>query len=190
MATKLEVCNRAAQKLGAKRITSLDEDSKVARALSVVSEPVKLALLRDHVWSCAVKRVALAADGTAPEWGRANSFTLPSDFVRLAEDYPEDNLNTKDWVIEGNKILTNDSAPLYVRYVYDITDISQMDPLLREAWACGMSYETCEEITQSNTKKQLLENDLDNVITKAKKANAIERVAQQPPPDPWLTARV
>ena len=190
MATKLDVVNRALQKLGAKRVTSLTEDSKNARAVLTASEPVKLALLRDHVWSCAVKRASLAADATAPDWGRANCFTLPADFVRLAESYPEDNTNVNDWTIEGKKIYTDDSAPLYIRYVYDVTDITQLDFLFVELWASALAYELCEEITQSNTKKQLLEAEVEEILRKAKKANAIERVAQRPPEDPWVTARL
>jgi hypothetical protein len=190
MASKVDICNRALQKLGAKSIISLTEDSRNARACNTAFEPVKLAELRAHPWNFAIKRAELAADATAPEWGRANSFTLPSDFVGMAPDYPEDNANDKDWQLEGKKILTNDSAPIYIRYKYNVTDPNEMDSLFREALACRLAAELAEALTQSNVKKSDLKADYKDVISEAKKQNAIENIGEDGPEDEWITARV
>ncbi len=189
MASEVQICNRALQKLGAKRITSLTEDSTNARACNVAYESVRDALLRSYVWSCATKRAELAADSEAPDWGRANAFQLPSDYIRLADPYPEDNHNNHDWVIEGKKIYTDDSAPIYVRYVYRVTDPNEMDALFQEALSAKLAYEICEEITQSNSKKESLGGDFDKSIKEAKRVGAIEKVASQPPEDSWVTVR-
>jgi hypothetical protein len=190
MASNVEICNRALQKIGAKRITSLtDDDSKNARACNVAFESCKLAELREHPWSFAVARAELAADSEEPDWGRANSFTLPADFVRLLPPYEEDNTNDLDWQIEGRKILTDDSAPLYIRYIKDVTDPNEMDALFREALACRIALEICEELTQSTQKLQNIDQLYKDCIRKAKRTNAIEAPAQQPPEDPWVTVR-
>lgn len=188
MASKVEMSNRALQLLGAKRIASLTEDSRNARACSAAFEPVKLAELRKHPWSCATKRAQLAA-GTAPAFGKTNSFPFPSDCLRILPPDPDLNYNDLDWQVEGRNILTNDSAPLNLRYIYNVTDPNEMDALLRESISAKLAYELCEEITQSNSKKAEAKAAYDDAIAEAKKANAFERISQKPPEDDWITSR-
>jgi hypothetical protein len=185
-----DICNRALTKLGVKRITSMSEDSKNARACTAVYDSCRQALLRDHDWSCAITRSSLAADSDAPIFGRAASFSLPSDFIRLSPVYPEDNNNDADWEIEGRKIYTDESAPISIRYIFDLTDVRDMDHLFREALAAYMAVELCQELLQSTSKKIDLKADMDFVLKQAKRANAIEkRVPQQAPEDSWITSR-
>lgn len=189
MATNVEIANRALQKLGAQRITSLSDNSRNARAVNAAFNIVRQEELRRHTWNFAVEREQLAADATAPAFGKATYFTLPSGCLRLLAPDPELNLNDLDWQIEGRKIATNDTAPLDVRYIDDITDPQQMDALFREAFASKLAMELCEEITQSNTKKDKATEDYDWAIAEAKRTNAIERTALDPPDDVWVTTR-
>lgn len=189
MASAVEICNRALQKLGAKRITSLTQDSSNARACNVAYESVLKSELRAHTWNFAIKRAEIAADATSPTWGKAKSFQLPSDFLFLAHDYPEDNLNSKDWQIEGRKILTDDAAPIYIRYIYLVTDPNEMDSLFIEAFATQLALQLCEEITQSNSKKDAIFTEYKDIIKTARKANAIEQISAEPPEDTWITVR-
>jgi hypothetical protein len=189
MASKVEIANRALQLLGAKRIVSLSEDSRNARAINAAFEPVKLAELRKHPWCFATKRVQLPASATAPAFTRANSFPLPSDFIRLLSQDPEVNFNDLDWIIEGRNIITNDGAPLDVRYIYDVTDPNEMDVLFRETLSAKLAEQLCEEITQSNTKMATASAVYKESIAEARKANAIEKIAEKPPEDEWVTVR-
>lgn len=185
----VEICNRALQKLGAKRITSLTQDTPNARACNVAYEVLKKAELRSHPWNFAIKRAELAADATDPSWGRSKAFTLPEDFLRLLDDYPEDLSNSKDWQIEGKKIITDDSAPLYIRYIYDVTDPNEFDALFCEALSSRIAMEICEELTQSNSKIATMEGMYIKTIREARRINAIENVAAKPPEDEWVTVR-
>jgi hypothetical protein len=189
MASSVDICNRALQKLGAKRITSLSEASTNARSCNACYETIRDAELRKHPWNFAIKIVALAADSSAPAWGRANAFQLPADFIRLMNDYPEDNLNNKDWVVQGGKIYTDDSAPLYVRYISRIEDTTLFDALFIESLASKMAFEMAEELTQSNTKKEAARADYNEAIKDARRANAFDNVSAEPPEDNWITAR-
>lgn len=189
MASEVEICNRALQRLGAKRITSLTEDSVNARACNLAYELLRDAELRKHPWNFAIERAALAADATEPEWGRSNAFQLPSDFVRLLPPYPEDNVNDRDWQIEGQKIYTDEGDPLYIRYIKQVTDPNQMDPLFREALSASIAYELCEELTQSNSKKADAKAGYKDIIGEAKKANAIDNIPTDPPLDTWISGR-
>ncbi len=191
MATSdVAICNIALQKLGAARITSLAEDSVEARECNACYEQQRDAELRKHPWNFAIARVSLPADATAPAFGPANSFTLPSDFLRLLPVDPEEVINDEDWRIEGKKILTNDSAPLQVRYIYRVTDPNEFDSLFVEALASKIAFQICEKITQSNQKKAAAAEDYKMAIAAARRINAFENVAQEPPPDPWDTARL
>lgn len=189
MASEVSISNSALQHLGSGRIVSLDEDSKLARECKKAYEPARDSELRAHPWNFAVARVRLAANSTPPEFGPANSFTLPTDFIRLLHRDNGRNRNDHDWQIEGRKILTNDSAPLDVRYVRQVVDVNTMDPLFREALALRMAIKMCEAITQSNTKKDALKDDYIGIITQAKLVNAIENTASEPPEDTWISER-
>ena len=189
MADVVQICNRAMQRLGAKRITSLTQDTPNARSCNFAYEPIRDAELRSHTWSSAVKRAQLAEDSTAPIFGKTARFALPSDFIRLLPLDPEQNENTIDYQIESGFIYTNYSAPLNIRYIYRLTDVNTMDSLMREALSMRLAMKLCEEVTQSNTKKDLISLDYKNLIREARKVNAIERIAQEPPTDTWVTVR-
>lgn len=189
MASSIEICNSALQKLGASRIVSLTQDSKNARACNTCYEHQRDAELRAHQWNFSIERATLAADSPVPDWGPTNSFTLPSDFLRLADPDAFDSIIENDWQIEGRKIFTNDSAPLYLRYVKKVTDVQVMDSSFKEALACRMAIHMCEELTQSNTKKAGLRDDYRYAIAEARKINSFENVAKVPPQDDWINVR-
>lgn len=188
-ATVVGICNRALQKLGASRVEALTEDSKNARACNACYEPLRDSLLRTYRFKFSILRATLAADAVAPTWGRSNSFQLPTDFLAIAPRYEEDNASRSDWEFEGQKILTNDDAPLYLRYVTQISDPTVMDALFRELLSTTMALEMCEELTQSNSKKESLRNDRNEILAAARRAGSMETQPSTSPDDDWITAR-
>lgn len=189
MASVVSICNRALQKLGANRIQAISDDTKSAKACNTVYEPVRDSLLRAHAWGFSIARASLAAESPAPTWGRANSFPLPADCLRILPPYPEDNYSTIDRVIEGRKILTDESSPLYLRYVKKVTDPSEMDAIFCELLSTRMAFEMCEELTQSNSKKEALRTDVKEILGEARRINAFENPSGDLPEDDWITAR-
>lgn len=189
MASEVQICNRALQKLGAKRIVSLSDDSVNARACNVAYADLRDAELRAHPWSFAITRAQLAADAVPPTFGRQNAFQLPSTCLRLLPPYPEQNFNDRDWQIEGTKIYTNDSAPLEIRFIQQVTDPNVMGVLFREALSARIAYELCEELTQSNQKQAALLQAYSLAIKEARRTNAIVNVPAVPVTDEWLTIR-
>jgi hypothetical protein len=190
MASEVSICNRALQKLGASLISDLDEDSPNASACKVAYPALRDALLEKHRWSFAIKRAELVAETPAPDWGRENAYPLPSDFLRLIGDYDTDLTYAVDYEIEGDKLLSNFQSPFRIRYIARITDVDLMPSSFREALATYIAYELCEQITQSNTKKQLLSTDLKTELLDAKKINAIQRRPVDSPEDEWITRRI
>lgn len=190
MAADVDICNLAMQKLGAKRIAVLTEDSRNARSCNTSYNFVRDAVVRSHPWSFALKRSQLAPSATTPAFDFGYQFPLPADCLRHLK--PND--NDLDWVIEGGSILTNDvasTAPVInLRYIARITDANKFDPLFIQAFAAALAWEMCEEITQSNSKKDAMLANYKYWIGEARKANAFEQIAADPPEDTWITAQL
>jgi len=185
----VDIWNSALQKVGAKRVSNTDENSASALACKACYEAQRDAELRAHTWNFAKRRASLPAVSPAPAWGRANAFNLPSDWLRMHREYSERNTLDIDYEIEGRQILSNYDAPLNIRYIAQITDVNTMDPLFREVVATRMAIQMAEQLTQSNTKKQSLENQLLFVRNQAVKANAMDNASFTPPEDPLITCR-
>ena len=113
----INICNRALQLLGQKRIADFSDNSASARACSSCYDILRKAELRKHPWKFAIQRAELAADAVQPSWGKANGFQLPSDFLKLVNDYPETNTLDRDYEIEGRAIYSNNSSPLQIRNI-------------------------------------------------------------------------
>lgn len=186
--SSVAIANRALQKLGAERIESLSQDDPNARSMNAAFGMVRDAELRRYVWSFAIKRESIAADAADTTWGSWNRYSLPNDFLRLIRD--DETGQAPDWRIEGLFIVTADAAPLDIRYVARIDDPNFYDPLFVEAFASKLAVETCQEITQSNGKKEGAQRDYDFAINEAKRVGAIEKEAQEFPEDSWLNARL
>lgn len=192
MASKVEICNRALQLLGANSITSLEGNSTEARECSRAFDIVRDAELRAHPWNFARKRVSLAASSTTPAFEYANAFPVPSDFIRLKLENRSQ--VPVDWQIETHStgdvcIMTDDSAPLKIVYIAQITDTAKWDALFVEVFAARLAMDICEKITASAQKRQLAQNEYQWKLAEAKRVNAIERPAIIGDESPWVTAR-
>jgi hypothetical protein len=186
--SKVAIANRALQMLGAARIESLTQDTPNARSMNAAYDPVRLRLLRKYDWGFAIKRTSIAADGDPTEWGGLNRFTLPNDYVRLLRD--DESGDRLDWKIEGRYIVTKDAAPLKIKYIANITTATMFDVGFDEALAAALALDTCEEITQSTSKKQGLYKDFEDALDDAGVANAKEKDAQVSLEDDWVLARI
>ncbi len=143
--------------------------------------------LRAHPWGFATDREELAAEATAPAFGRANAFPLPSNCLRVLPPYPEQASPWRDWIVEGRSIYTNDGTPLGVRFTKN--DPVLTDELFNQALACKIAFELCETLTQSNTKKAALKDDYKDAIREARRTNGIEKAPQESAVDDWVYVR-
>lgn len=200
MASSVQIVNSALTKLGARRITSLSDNTKEAREMNAIYELRRDALLRAYNWSFAMKRASLPALVDAPNWGYALAYQLPTDCLRVVQvndtwvipglaDYiggPD----AAPYKIEGRTIVTDWSAPLKVRYIYRVTNSAEHDALFDEAFASDLAYQACEALTQSNSKREAAAHDLSAAIKLAVRANAIELPPEPIPDDSWVMSRL
>lgn len=200
MASRVDICNLALLKLGSgAKITSLTDNTVPARALNNGYDLIRQAELRANYWAFALTRASLPANATPPTWGFKAQYPLPADYLRIVQvnqfylvpsllDY-----NTADasaFAIESGQILCDYSAPLNIRYVRNVTDEGTFDALFTVSFAARLAYETCEQITNSNTKKQSIRQDYLDTIKLAARTSAIEKPPALIGDDSWVMARL
>lgn len=181
----VDICNSALQRVGAASILSISDNSPEARACAIAYDSNRRDELRKHSWNFSIKRAVLAPDTTAPAFDYDYAFTLPSDCLRVLRPATA-NL---DWLIEGRKILTNDSNVLYLRYIADIDDVAQFDPSFYNVVAVALAVDICEKLTQSNTKKQMLTQEYKDAVAAARKVDSFESGPEDAADDTWWLAR-
>jgi len=183
--SETDICNLALQRLGAKSISTLTEDSVAGRECNRVYHHARDSELRAHPWNFARARAVLAADATAPAFEFADQFPLPDDYLRILPD-----TDVEDWQIEGKSILTNDGAPLNLVYIRQITNVNDFDELFISLLVARIAVDIVEKITQSNTKAELARATYKQVKEEARRVNSFENTSRVPPDDPWLNARL
>lgn len=193
----VDACNNALQRLGAARILSLSDNSREARSCNVAYDSNRRSELRKYMWNFAKTRAVLAPDSTAPAWGYNYAFSLPTDCLRVIVPSDYD----LDWSIESGKILTNSTASPYggatstgaslsILYIRDETNPAAWDPIFFDLMTIAMAIDMCDDLTQSNTKRQVLQQDYQQTKAEARKTNAFEVLPAQPADDPWWIARL
>lgn len=138
----IQICNNALGAIGELPITSLTDNTKAARACNQRWTSVRDAVLRAHEWACCSTDASLSASATAPlspEWDYA--YPLPSDFLRIIRVSTTSAVVVDLWEIVGRQLLSNEIAPVIVRYVKRETDPTQYDSLLSEALTSRLAYE-------------------------------------------------
>ena len=177
--------NMALTLLGEEPIGSFDELNKPARFLKQHFENVRDFVLRQHCWSCATRRASLALSATPPEWGFANAFTLPTGYLRLVEI--EDNKG--EYTIEEDKILS-DEGSMKIVYIFRLTDVAKMDPLLQQAIAALLAAELAVAIAQNRDLMKTLFQLYQSKVDEAKNVDAIEGPVERVQMTDWLEARL
>jgi hypothetical protein len=190
VASKEQIANRALQRLGATRISSLDEGSKNANAVKFIIDQIIDEELRANYWTFAITRAALAADSETPLFDRSYQYQLPNNYLRMAPRDPSYASAPTDWLFEGRKLLTNEGAPLNIRYVRNDATPETYDANFAGAVAMRIAMEIAEEITQSSSKQDRLEAAYKFFVDQAKKLNGIEGGPIAPEIDEMVLVRI
>jgi len=127
-------------------------------------------------------------------------YRLPAGYLREAPRDPKagsasylgapTNLQYTDWNLENDYIVTRDVDPILFRFVADLTNVRQMTDLFLEYLAARIAMETCQRITQSDTKLQGISNIYQYHKNQSKIANGIETGATEPPLDDYIATRL
>ena len=169
MASVVQICNSALNQLGASSITALTDDSKNARLCNETYTTIRDAVFRAHPWNCLIKRVQLAQDSDTPAWGFDYQYTLPADCLRILgiKDY------NSDYKIEGRKLLISESE-VYLIYLAQITDVNELDVLLRETISAHLAQDIAYAITANLQVANLMAEKYQAKLSEARHADSSE----------------
>lgn len=204
MASDVEIANRALSKLGEQRITSLDDNTKPARAMKARFEFLRDAELTAYAWRFAVTRTTLPASTEVPAWGYQRIFQRPVDDLRplringayvdyrtLGVQYETTGIFRTDqaYQIIAGQIQTDLAAPLEYEYVARIENTGLWDALFSEAFACRLAVDAAEELTQSAQKGEMVAMQYRNAISEARRVNALYAPPRRKPMGSFMEAR-
>ena len=169
MASVVQICNSALNQLGASSITALTDDSKNARLCNERYTTIRDAVFRAHPWNCLIKRVQLAQDSDTPAWGFDYQYTLPADCLRILgiKDY------NADYKVEGRKLLISESE-VYLIYLAQITDVNELDVLLRETISAHLAQDIAYAITANLQVANLMAEKYQAKLSEARHADSSE----------------
>lgn len=138
--------------------------------------------------------------GPGQQTSTRNIFRLPSGYLREAPQDPKagvisylgapGGLGQDDWNFEGDYITTMDNPVIVLRFVADIQDVTQMDPMFCEGLGARIGLEVCEPLTQSDSKLGNISQIYRTFMGEARAINGIETGTVEPPLDDYIACRI
>lgn len=192
MASQTDVVNLALTSLGQDRVININDDTEPARVIRANWDLALDYLLSSHPWKFAIVRAELAALAAPPLNTWSLQYRLPEDCLKLVQvstDWIFYSMDVPTFELEGGMILTDEGAPLPVRYVTRITNTGLWPPQFARTMAMQLAADCCEKLTGSATKGEKAMVERERTITTAKRMSAIERPPQRPNESSWLRAR-
>lgn len=169
--SKVDICNLALDLLAEEPIASVElPATNVGKTCARWYDETRRALLRQHTWNFAKKRGVLSRGGT-PEFGYADYYNLPNDYIRLIgimSEYEE--LRRTNYELEGRTLLINNDGgdSLNIRYIRDEEVVTLFDPLFVNLFAHQLAVNIAFKITTKNAvvaRVKQLEADLKIMAT-------------------------
>lgn len=195
MATPTDIVNIGLRRIGANRISSMENDTtKEALVARDIYDEARRNLLNTHNWNFAIKRTQLVESTTEPEFGWDHSYVLPEDFVRLISAHPSD---SDEGVVEyrlefqegEDRVILSDSNELYIRYVFDIQDPNVMSASFRDTLAWQLAREFASALSKSTSAAELADQGYRRALSRAKSIDGVEDYPDRMAEGSWLTSR-
>jgi len=189
MASAVQICNMALQRVGSPAITALDQGNKAANLCQTYFETLRDEVLAAHDWGFARKRrqLALLSETAVGRW--TYTYQMPVDCLKPR--FVESSLGTQDtkFRVEGSTILCNEEDIVLV-YTARITDTTKFSTDFIKALWTRIAAELAHPLTGSNTKGEgmwkLYYIALKEAETEDSRSDKDEVTEQL---DSWLAAR-
>jgi len=173
--SETDIANQALTLVGASRITSLDDDASEEAIVCRVQYPIaRDAVIGMAPWTPFMTRARLSADATAPEWGFAYRYELPSDCIQPTRDIYTGAIRLihGDYVIEGNYLLTDRTGPIDIRYIRRVTNPGDWDHMFVHVVSLYLAVLISTKLAQDPAKRSSLRRQFEEVASTAKAQNA------------------
>jgi len=150
MASQVEICNLALQRLGKTSITSITSNNENARQCNTNWETSVQEVLSESNWSWATKTETLALT-TDESLDFDYCYQLPTDFIKIIKLYDSDkNIIDKEYYQVISRNIETDYETVTLKYIYYIENIAYFPPLFVKAFILKLAHNMCNLLT-SNT---------------------------------------
>lgn len=195
--SEVEVANAALGHITEDEITSFDQERrKAASAAKLHFASTRRVLLARYRWAFATRTGVLAPDGDSPDFQFDYQFTKPTDWLALIGvfdsshqlyqyNYTDDSIPHK---VKGQQIHT-DANPLYVHYIYDVTDPSEWDDQFRMAFEYLLAAKMAPKLTGSQSLAEQNYAAYREAVRHAKRINAIQGSTEITTQSKWVDSR-
>ena len=188
MTTQVEICNMALGLLGAENITSINDNTRIAKVCKTFYSTTLLHILRSHNWNFAIKRASLTSTTPpviVPVYEYSHSIAKPSDCLRIVEFYDY----TQSFKEENGRILLNQQT-VKCKYVRNDVAEADFDPSFIVCLASKLADVMCYQITQSATLVQSVQVRHKMDLAEARRNNAISNTPDAFQQSTWLATRL
>ena len=172
--TAIALCSKALIKLGAKSITSFEEETAEAEVANQLYESTLQNLLASYPWRFALTQKNLARLTESPISDYQYAFQLPNDCVRVlsaGQNIKSSGLNYK---IVGQKLYTN--APAVVLNYIRRPEENSFPAFFTDALIGKLAAEFCLPLTESTTRTDYIKKLSDISISAARLVDAQQNI--------------
>jgi hypothetical protein len=173
------ICNLALSRFGGGKINSLDDDSELARLLSINYDNCLESVLRAYPWNFARKIDTLAlTDDTTPGYNYV--YQYPVNCANVLKIYSEGNSRIQekeDYKIISNgneKFIATDVENAYIEYTYLVTMATIYDATFVKALSYLLASETCNALTGNSNKAQEMMQKYQMTLSEAQMMGGVE----------------
>lgn len=156
-ASSVTVANLALTRIGQRPIVTMHDTNNAAILVNLHYDETRRSVLRALPWKFASRRAELAALVDPPVYGWGQAYQLPARSLYVIETSMDD--TGEPWDVEGRAIVTNAISPIKIKYVEDVTDTTQFDPMFTDALVEKLAAEVVYGITkQAAARERLLQS--------------------------------
>ena len=180
--TQTDIANMALDILHEGPIGSLEDDDPNARRMKRNFSAWRDSFLAMHNWNFATERASLPADSVAPAYGWAKRYLVPGDCLRVLPITKDGNFEGAKirFQVEGQYILTDQTAPLRVLYIKRITDFGLWSPVTVSAFAAYMASKISHAVTGKASYAELAARLFREEYSEAKRVDGLQGTIERP----------
>lgn len=171
--SEVAICNSALIKLGADRISNLNDDSKEARICKEQYPKMRDELLSQHFWNFAVGRMELAKLVDKPAYGYQNYFVLPAEVLRVIEV----NGPSSEFAIEyfdNKRVIATNEATVKIKAIFQVTNTTLFSKMFDDALSWRLAAEMVYSLSQNTSLQENIQAYSQRALADARSFDAQE----------------
>ena len=174
---EIDVWNMALDMLHEAPVSAPTGDTAVRLWFTRNYAQVRDSELRKFAWNFALARITIAASVDAPAWRWSYKYDLPGDCLRMMPLRENGALNGTllSYELEGDAILTNQSAPIKLRYIKRIETVGLWDALFVDVVAARLASKMAHWLTGKASFAQVADQSYRQTLQEARRIDAIEQ---------------